>query len=428
MLLSDNLVRDGQYQLSIGWHGMSYDLRTNELFHAGRSLDDEQISKLEKKLAGNPTDLKARIQLLGSYSTKQFESAVAAKARVGHIIWLVKNRPLHSVCGTHHFTSLDSDSKSYERVKKVWLRQTERHNTKTTVLANAASFYSFRDEELAAELLLRCKKLQPANEEWSRRLASLYRQRGPEFAKSALAETELVLESAKNQEDRFYSLEKVPEAAFNAGELEKANEAACELISMANDFPDHWFHAGVIQSAHTTLGRLALLKGERESAKWHLSQSLPDKDSEIIGGRLLANMALAEDLLKLNEKDAVLEYLDRCQPFCGPTEEKIIKMRVRIQKNALDLGSSLATFVEFQQACLGMELQQLQLEPMLKKHYALSNSIRKCEHAIGHWTLQGSRTDSSAQDAGSLIIRAMLDMHVNQLVKLKALLDQLDEP
>ena len=62
----------------------------------------------------------------------------------------------------------------YERARELWLGQAATHAQNARVLANAAEFVQQTDPFTAEEVLRRARRLEPANPEWTERLARLY--------------------------------------------------------------------------------------------------------------------------------------------------------------------------------------------------------------------------------------------------------------
>jgi tetratricopeptide (TPR) repeat protein len=307
--------------------------RSHQLAQAGRNLNANLAAKLEEKLKVDENDLDSRINLLGYYGKSQYQSDSARSSLVEHVVWIVQNRPHLKISGlpyaTIHLNS-DSESEGYARVKVIWLSQIQLHPSDTAILANAAHFFLHHDKELAESCLLKAKKLEADNQQWAHDLALLYQLCGPDRSADALSETERMLDLTTDEELRFCRMDELPRRAFEAGDFEKAAEASTTLLSLVDKYRASYNYGNAIQSAHTTLGRIALHYRDLEKAKYHLAQSAIGAKSPQTSS-FGPTMDLAEELFRENEDESVLRYLDQCKTFCGPTHRRLIHLRARIK-------------------------------------------------------------------------------------------------
>lgn len=155
-----------------------------KLARQGYDLTADQASQLEESLTRDPKDLAARAQLLGFYFAAggrhhQVSPEVARQARLRHILWLVQNHPELELAGTSQAT-IDptgnqlADREGYEKVKALWLEQTEKHKDNPDVLANASWFFKLPDKPIAAQLAKRAQAVDPGNRSWSAQLGLVY--------------------------------------------------------------------------------------------------------------------------------------------------------------------------------------------------------------------------------------------------------------
>ena len=100
---------------------------------------------------------------------------------------------------------------------------------------------------------------------------------------------------------------------------DKAESYAYEMLVLAErekDDPCDWNYGNAVHDAHNILGRVALRRGDVESAKKHLIQA-----GKTIGSPQLnsfgPSMVLAKELLEKGESGTVLVYLDLCEAFLG---------------------------------------------------------------------------------------------------------------
>ena len=144
---------------------LPYDTR---LMVAGTRLTAPEAEKLEEILGTNPEDLDARARLISYY----FVNAMPAK-RVPHVLWLIEHHPDAEV-----FTSRVTDTEPFygtEATEKQLWRKAAQSSSNPRVWANAAGFLVHSgDPDQAEQLLLRALGEQPADPQFSRRLATLY--------------------------------------------------------------------------------------------------------------------------------------------------------------------------------------------------------------------------------------------------------------
>lgn len=305
----------------------------------GRELTAEQVDWLEEQIRQGQHPFVGRIVLLGHYTTAR-NSKRLSQTRLNHILWLIEQRPECYTAGSP-FASVDAvlEEQHYRTAKDVWLRQCQARATDARVLANAAQFFLIFERDRAEQLLLAAQQIDPTNPDWHEHLAHLYSlaasSRDPESkrdrARKSLLEYETADQlrqfhrgAADEEQEAFaallHSLPARARQAFDAGEFQFAREYAEECLRLAGDETtaeykrdgDAW-HQG-----HLVLGRLALLEGRIADAKTHLLES-GRKTSFCTLVSFGPNMSLAKDLLKLGERDVVLEYFDLCAKFwkCG---------------------------------------------------------------------------------------------------------------
>jgi len=142
----------------------------------GGKLSDDEADNLEKALQGNPDDFASRMKLLGYYFGKQFKSESARKARQKHVLWVIKNHPDYKIAGLPYVNLAPvMDKETYYEAKTLWLKQVEAYKDNVSVLENAANFLLIFDHEIAENLLLKAKELEPENPKWPERLEFLHK-------------------------------------------------------------------------------------------------------------------------------------------------------------------------------------------------------------------------------------------------------------
>ena len=104
---------------------------------------------------------------------------------------------------------------------------------------------------------------------------------------------------------RFYELGDLGGKQVDAGKLDEAEASAKELLTVAQQFQCEWNYGNAIHRAHIVLGRVALARGDRETAKARLLEAgrTPSSPQVASAG---PDMRLARAWLLEGERDAVL--------------------------------------------------------------------------------------------------------------------------
>jgi len=114
---------------------------------------------------------------------------------------------------------------------------------------------------------------------------------------------------------RFYGLKGAAQAAFDAGDLNAAENYAHELLADAPSYPKDWNYGNAIFFGNMLLGRVALLRDKNVA----LARNLLIASGKTPGSPQLnsfgPNMSLARDLLAAGERDTVLEFFGECGSF-----------------------------------------------------------------------------------------------------------------
>lgn len=288
---------------------------------AGAIMTKHQVTELEQSLKVNPDQLLVRLKLLSYYSIR-LKSTEMRQARLAHLLWLVTNKPdLRPTSNLFATVSIKSDEDSYIALRKEWLRQVDLNPQNAKIIGNAARFFLQDQPNLAEELLLRARDLEPNNPRWSEELGQFYsleRHSDPQEAKAraqkALKHNEKALKQAHSELRRFYALNALVQSALDAEEWPRATTAARELLNLAKKFPTDWNFGNAVFDGNIALGKIALKQGEIEKSKSFLI-----KASETPGSPQLNSFGpsydLAGDLLGRGETEAVKIYLRNCAKF-----------------------------------------------------------------------------------------------------------------
>jgi len=295
------------------------------------NLTEEEVQKLEEQIKSDPNNLFVRAKLIGFYSHHQFDSDAARKEYVRHAIWLIANHPDIPAAGTPAI-EMDPviDPDGYQEAKRLWLKHVETHDTNTAIIGNAASFFLISDSNLAEQLLKKAQTLEPKNPKWPQQLAHLYRlefnrqtaDSNSNPAIKALEQMEKSLQLSSSEVEKFYMLADLAKNAFDAGDANKAQSYARELIALAPKYSRDWNYGNAIHYGNIVLGRIALRAGNLDAAKKYLLEAGKTPGSPQLNS-FGPNMTLANELLEKGEKDVVLQYFGLCAKFWKMGQEKL---------------------------------------------------------------------------------------------------------
>ena len=96
-----------------------------------------------------------------------------------------------------------------------------------------------------------------------------------------------------------------------------------------------------VNTSNTVKGRFALKENELELAKSYLMKSAMVESTPTLSS-FGPNMSLANDLLKINEKEIVIKYLDECKRFWEHDSGRIEKWKGQIVSEQFpDFGGNL---------------------------------------------------------------------------------------
>ena len=285
----------------------------------GAKLNAEQVTQLEEEIQQNPDDIAIRTKLLGYYSRKRFKDQSAKAKRQTHILWLIDNAPESAVLGVS-FGSLDIilEPSAYGDGKKAWLKKLEEQPKNLKFLQNSANFFMQHDRALAKKSLKKAVAIDDKNPKWPDGLGQMYEldmigrmgESKTEAAAMALQQLEIAYDLTDGK-SRDPLLSRLAKTAFEAGQSDKAKKYALKMLSQQKD---DWNAGNNLHNGNIILGRIALAEGNVEDAKRHLLAAAKTDGSPQLNS-FGPNMSLANDLLKMDETEVVLEYFDLCSKF-----------------------------------------------------------------------------------------------------------------
>ncbi|MHC4075043.1 MAG: tetratricopeptide repeat protein [Planctomycetota bacterium] len=144
-----------------------------------------------------------------------------------------------------------------------------------------------------------------------------------------LAEKEL--DNAKDEYDRWITLDDLAVFLIDTGQIDEAEKYATELLELATKYKKDWNYGNAIHKGHIALGRIALRRGRIDSAKGHLLEAGRTPGSPQLDS-FGPNMLLAKELFEEGQKDTVIKYLQFCDKFWSSGKWKIKKWQQIIQE------------------------------------------------------------------------------------------------
>lgn len=117
---------------------------------------------------------------------------------------------------------------------------------------------------------------------------------------------------------RFYRINDLAARAYRKEKWPEAEQRAREGLALADRFPKDWNYSNVIHDCHQILGLLRLREDDRAAARQHLLDAGNTRGSPQLDS-YGPSLVLARELLKHDERQVVLEYLDLIACFWAPS-------------------------------------------------------------------------------------------------------------
>lgn len=135
-------------------------------------------------------------------------------------------------------------------------------------------------------------------------------------------------------EDLFDELSHLAKRAFAAGDIDKSERYAQQLLKMAPDYPQSWNYGNAIFHGNAILGRVALKRGDVKEADQYLlaagaTPGSPQLDS------FGPNMTLAKELLEKDQTDVVLQFFKLCAKFWEPNYGKLDQWNAEVRQGKI---------------------------------------------------------------------------------------------
>jgi tetratricopeptide (TPR) repeat protein len=175
--------------------------------------------------------------------------------------------------------------------------------------------------DLAEKCLARAQALDPGNPEWARDLANVYKGQAIK-AKSPEERTAILRKRLENLEKALSTVSyrgaladssDLANAAFEAGEFEKAEMYARKALALASQNPTDHYYGEALNHGNAVLGRVALHAGDVEKARsFLLAAGQIPRETKFDS---FPDMRLAKELLEHGQRQTVLDYLELCKSF-----------------------------------------------------------------------------------------------------------------
>lgn len=298
-----------------------------------KKLTPSAVRRLEAKVASNPDDIETRTQLVRHYIRYDVkETPALIKARTAHRLWFIRNRPQADKFSVFGFTLREDskDSVEYVTLRSEWLKQLAAQKSNKSVRLNIVDFARDAEPELAKQTLKDGIALDANAYEFPFELTKILIAEEKALASDAPAQkrTDLyktILEtgrstlallkkerSNKRDTDRGTLLMALCPVATKAGEIDLAESFARELVLDFGGEINNYRFEDAAHIGNTTLGRIALSRGNVSKAAEHMLISIRAPLRKTTGYFYDIDLVLAKELFKKGESKAVEEYLNLC--------------------------------------------------------------------------------------------------------------------
>lgn len=142
---------------------------------------------------------------------------------------------------------------------------------------------------------------------------------------------ERVLNRTKKAGARFSLLRDAAKSAANAGEFDKAERYAKEMLAGAPKYKNNWNYGNLIHDGHMVLGRVALARGDKKTAATQLLAAGKTPGSPQLNS-FGPNMSLAKEMIEKGETEPVLQYLEECRKFWKSGVSRLDQWQKEIQE------------------------------------------------------------------------------------------------
>lgn len=306
----------------------------------GRRLTRRQVASLEKQVAKDPTNIEVRLSLLGYCHARPDRDERYCEL----LEWFIENAPLRFF---HTHSCAFTKTKSFQRCKKLWIRQVEANPGNTRIMRNLAQFCKFVDPRTSVKYLKLAHEFEPESEDISLELSDIYKRIAEDGSKTSalnavlqMKKTVSIYEKTDPSIRSYFrqyvatSLHEYAELALEFGLLDDAEYFGnClldfrTLVSKRNGIPfveNKYNYFRPNTRGYSIIGRVALARGDVEKAVRSLWEMCDIQSS------FFFEWGLTNDLLKAKQRKVVLEYLERLVAK-EPGEERLEQIQEWIEQ------------------------------------------------------------------------------------------------
>ena len=168
---------------TIGTHPNFVEVRADALHESGGQISSNDADALERRLEKSPTDLKARLELIGFYWARYKEARKAKddeqvarvmERQLPHARYFIENVP------GHYYTNLARSAMPFRaeepgaaEIAALWRDQLDRYPDDAEVVWNAAWYFKWLDDGYCEELLRRGRAMEPKETRWASAIVAL---------------------------------------------------------------------------------------------------------------------------------------------------------------------------------------------------------------------------------------------------------------
>jgi len=344
----------------------------------GSKLADTEADKLEEKVATNPDDPMSHILLIGYY--EHIGQGNFDLSKRDHVLWLIRHYPTSEIVGLPEGRlSPVLDPIGYFQGRDLWLKQVNAQKGDRVVILNAAGFLNHDDTSKIAESILKlASEARPDDYDWQERLARYYllslgSESGSTRKATAAESLRIYLRTinlmkatpvtayssqtkeSKNLPPEFVQMlheEAIVErdirlaevhqdaawAAFESDQKDRAQSLSIESLSICHRLlgsgkfghgdlgvflaPAYDDLGEALHRGNLILCKISLVEGNMVSAKKYLIESANTPGSPVLKS-FGPDMSLAKEMLKRDERDIVIKYLELCSKFWKSHREDI---------------------------------------------------------------------------------------------------------
>jgi hypothetical protein len=231
-------------------------------------LEPADLAALERRVAADPRDWTARLQILG-YATRgdQLGRPESLARRKTHVFWLIEQEPASDILSAYfgRFQPEELTAEETARARALWQSAAEADPGNDRILANAANFFEPLDAELRRRYLELAAAAAPENANYGSDLGFVY--------------AELIIGSMRETTPEKLRLatmaERILDATTNAAMVETAVHA---LTSAANQLdPVGRHHTLVAKASDRLFARAKLLNPDLDEDWVHPKPAVPEE-------------------------------------------------------------------------------------------------------------------------------------------------------